>query len=128
MDESYKLKLLPWDTDVSFGVDWDGDFLYDFDENINVDITRPELKIALDQNLIKQTDLNTRWKELSVSVLNADYVKEKIAFLETYLINSGAYGRDAEMWGKRYDGTDNFESIYQFINERTEWMNNKYKD
>lgn len=112
------LSFIPWDTDMSFGVYWQGGFclLPESVENITYRMEYEELKKQypqLDELLAK------RWKELRATVLTEENIFGKLNEYYITLDRSGAIGRDLNVLGWYSWGfEDTREGLEKYIHER----------
>lgn len=123
MNEGYRLCLVPWDTDISFGLNG---FAYDFNHSADSVVKRLEYNAAnkLYPDLDKR--IASRWWYLRQNALSESNVFSLLIPFETKLVNSGAYIRDQQLWGQFHGGSDTTEQLRLFIQERLRFLDSYY--
>ena len=122
----YKVKLLLWDVDMSFGLSYSNGFVYRLESSIN------SMPGRMEQGAMKELypDLTfmmaDRWSELRESVLEPDNVKSIISDNYTAITQSGSMQRDFDRWGLYYNGEDTIDNLYSFVDRHTERMDTYY--
>ena len=121
-DDRYNLYLVPWDTDLSFGVTWG----YAYENSLNAIIQRQETK-AVREN-VEDYDFRTvkRWKELRGNILKEENIFRICDSLLEKLESCGAVQRDQKIWGKLHKEKDNYENLKKFIQERLSLLDAYY--
>lgn len=128
-DTGYDMRLLPWDTDMSWGVIWDdeaGGFVYDAETSRQMLTLRKEydwmkrLHPDLDQQMA------ARWFALRETLLNMETITGILEQEQQVLDRSGAQKRDLDQWGLYYEGEDSLENLYRNIGERLVWLDAYY--
>ena len=126
-DGRYVLYFVPWDTDMSMGVKWDEVFQYDYEATMSKMQQRleyPEME-QLYPDLSQR--LSARWNRRRESI----YTEENIlGLLEANIrrVNaSGAYYRDNQRWGMRYDGADDQDQLLRWARERLDVLDEFYR-
>ena len=113
-EAAYELYLVPWDTDLSFGVTWG----YNYKGSLETIIERQEINMVREN--VKDLDLclARRWKELRTGV----FEEENIFYVYDSLIKEleacSAVQRDKERWKPLHNGKDSYENLKKFIQER----------
>lgn len=129
-EQGYSRFLIPWDTDMGFGTSWrDGEgFVYTPDEMLTRNVVRMEYDdmLALYPSLDER--MAERWFELRENVLSWENIRALLNEAQSKLCNSGAYDRDAAVWGVRYGGQDTHEALEQWIQERLQWCDEYYSN
>ena len=125
----YRMHMLPWDTDMSWGTLWDdenGGFIYDFELSRQRITLRREYEWmkAAHPNLDQQMAL--RWFELRESLLNMENMTAVLEREQAILDASGARERDTDRWGLYYGGEDSPENLYKSMEARLEWVDAYY--
>lgn len=117
-DADFQVYLLPWDTDMSFGVRWNGEesvIDYSYEETVG----RNYVRLEYDKLLELYPDLNTRmaqrWKYLRENVFTAENIKRCAEKCYSYLQTTGAMSRDEAVWGLRNNGEDSYENLLEYI-------------
>lgn len=111
---SYEMYLVPWDTDLSFGVTWG----YNYEESISAIIERQEIdKVRAN---IEDFDLKlaNRWKELRLNILSEENIFLVLEGIVRELDTCGGIARDQKLWGTLHGGKDSIENMQDFIKER----------
>ena len=125
--EEETLSLIPWDTDMSFGICWSPDGFRLKPENVESITYRIEYESLLAQYPKLNEMLAKRWKELR----NENFSQENIfQYIDSYtneLNASGAIQRDFHVlgwntWGEE-DTVENFKS---YITKRLDILDNYY--
>ena len=121
--DSYRLSMIPWDTDMSFGL-WG--FSYDFDTSVN------SINKRMEYNRVKSTyseldeRIVNRWQDLRQNLLSEETMLSVLDQLELKLANSGAYVRDQQLWGLFHGEQDTTEQLRLFILERLRFLDSYY--
>lgn len=128
-ERGYSISLLPWDTDLSFGLGYvqgKGHTLLPLDE----ESLPPAHRREYDALLALYPDLGdliaARWRSLRSGVLSGENIADTIGAITNELDQSGAYARDAALWGARYGGEDTMDRLYNFIDMRLEQVDAVY--
>lgn len=125
--EDNAVTLIPWDTDMSFGVIWTNTFVYDYNKSLNHIARRMEFE----QMQVLHPDLDSRmsqrWKQLRQGVLSEENIISQLAQLESLLAANGMPKRDLQRWGSYYGGEDRTENIYRYIKEKLVLMDEYYR-
>lgn len=135
---NYRMTVLPWDTDMSFGLSWpdpDGPrsevhnisvFSFEYDKSLQADLKRPETD-GVRAIHPEFDDLTARrYAQLRQSVLSEEHILGKLDMLSEQVTDSGAMSREIQKWGLLYDGRDSVETVEQFIIERLQWLDHFY--
>lgn len=124
--DEYRLTMVPWDTDFSFGIWIDGAFVYDFKASAESNVFRGEYDdlILIYPDLDQQTA--KRWFELRATVFNEDGVYEKLETYKTLLMESGAMQRESARWAPYYGGEDTWDNLSAYIEHRMAFLDTYY--
>lgn len=127
-ENQYSISMVPWDTDISFGIVASGGFRYDYGATVYTDMGRRETAFLI-SNTEYVEKVFSRWKELRDTTFDTEHI---LSYLEEYdeqLIGSGAFHRNTELWGLRNGGKDyeeSYNNLTKFIIDRLEWMDTIY--
>ena len=128
-EDGYRMYLLPWDTDMSWGTVWRdeaGGFVYDFEAS-RQNVT---LRQEYDWMQTFHPDLNQqmakRWQELRKDLLTMENVTAILEREQQILDASGAQNRDTQQWGLCYNGKDSLENLYRSVEARFAWVDEYY--
>lgn len=124
-ENSYRLYMIPWDTDMSWGVVFDSGFVYDYQMSMGKMISRQEYPFMLQKYPDLDALMSLRWKELRKSVLSEDNVQKLLDETQTTLRRSGALTREINHWGPVYEN-DTAENLYKFLMERLRMLDDYY--
>lgn len=115
---SYRLSMIPWDTDMGLGIVYSDGFVHDFDVSLHMNVTRREYSqmSALHPDLEER--MGMRWWQLRQGVLSTDNLIQQLESQIQVLSQSGAYARDRQRWEPYYGGVDTQESVLRFVRER----------
>lgn len=125
----YCLTLLPWDTDMSWGIIHDEQigFSYDYAESLSMDAQRVEYDPLKRKYPDLDKSMAQRWFALRQDVLSAENVLSAVDFAESYLKTSGAGQREKDRWGEYYPySLDNPENLRRITQERLLWLDDYY--
>lgn len=128
-DEGYLLYLIPWDTDMTFGVFWKSPEIplyYDLDSQLQRTIYRYDSSRIQEYYEDFNTALSERWKRLRETIYTRDNVVSLLQHHMDTLSKSGALERDFQKNEIRFDGKDNWENLFYFITERLNVMDILY--
>lgn len=116
--DGYQLSLLPWDTDMSFGLYWEEGFRYLPDTAFSDGVFRTEFKKLLSAypNLLSM--LHDRWIALRDGVFSYENMQAVIDHCHEQILRSGALARDQAMWGVKYNGKDTYEGLLNHVDKR----------
>lgn len=128
-EDGYRMHMVPWDTDMSWGTVWDdekGGFTYDFEASRQDGVLRAEYGWMKQYHPDLDLQMAKRWFQLRDNLLtieNVDAILEGEQFL---LDASGALQRDRERWGLFYRGEDSPENLRRIMEARLDWMDAYY--
>lgn len=128
-EEGYRMSLLPWDTDMSWGVIWDldlGNFAYNFEESRQGDALRIEYEWMQEFHPDLDQQMAKRWFELREELLTMETVTAILEQEQAVLDASGVLMRDQERWGLFYRGEDSLENLYRSVEARLAWVDDYY--
>lgn len=118
-EEGYRLQLLPWDTDMSWGTLWrDTGFVYDYAESMQRSALRREYSWMREAHPDLDRQMACRWMELRETLLNMETANAVLQTQQQLLDASGALKRDEDTWGLYYQGQDTPEKLQRFLEER----------
>lgn len=116
--EGYRLTMIPWDTDLSFGVTWVDKICYDYGYSLSEYVARREYWTMLKETPEIDSLLAARWLQLRQSLLSQEHIFRVLDAHLAAIQNSGALNRDLEKWGLYHQGADTVEKLYAFIEEK----------
>ena len=120
------LHLIPWDTDMSFGVYWNDGFSY-MPESVETISYRMEYSSLKKQYPQIPEKLAKRWRELREGVFSEANIINKIEEYESLILKSGALGRDYNVLGwNSWGGEDNIDNLKSYIERRLEVLDENY--
>lgn len=128
-ERGYSISLLPWDTDLSFGLGYvqrRGHVLLPLEEDSLPLMHRREYDALLALHPDLDAQIAARWKALRGGVLSSAFIADTLQSIINELDQSGAYARDAARWGVRYGGEDTIGRLNDFINMRLEQVDAAY--
>ena len=128
-DGAYRLSLLPWDTDMSWGTIWDdeaGGFVYRFGESSQNVIQRAEYGWMKQYHPDLDQQMASRWFDLREELLNLETMTAILEQEQAVLDASGALRRDETCWGLFYQGEDSRENLYKSLEARLKWVDDYY--
>ena len=115
---TYRISLLPWDTDLSFGLGYvqkRGHVLLPLEEESLPLTHRREYDALLKLYPDLDARIAKRWQSLRSTVLSDENIGNTLASIRHTLASSGAYARDAALWNMRYGGKDLPERFDAFM-------------
>ena len=127
-ENGYEHFLLPWDTDLSFGLGWNDGYYYDYKAAMNVFNFRIETEGLKKAKPEYDQYASERWSELRQSLLSEANLLSYIDIFYGQLSESGAWIRDKSIWADRYGGEDTIDALKQFICERIAVMDEYYSE
>lgn len=125
--DGYRLSLLPWDTDMSWGMVWVSGYgyAYRYDESMEKNAFRQEYSAVKRQIPELDTMLAQRWQLLRQSVLSEKALLSRVEALSAQLRRSGVLHREWQRWDPYFDGADTEQMLQQFLRERL-WRMDQY--
>lgn len=120
-EHGYSVSLLPWDTDLSFGLGYvqrRGHVLLPLEEDSLPLMHRREYDALLARYPDLDAQIAAHWKALRGGVLSEASIAGALQSITDELDRSGAYARDAALWGARYGGEDTLDRLHDFIDMR----------
>lgn len=124
IDNGYSAFLLPWDTDMSFGLNWVDGFCYD---GLSSDVlTRIETANLMDGNPLYMDMAKEEWALLRKTVFSESYLMQKIDTLYAEISDSGSLIRDRTLWGTQYGDADTIEQLKLFVTGRLSILDEYY--
>lgn len=125
-EEGKMLYLIPWDTDMSFGVAWDNGFAYKTDSVEKIS-NRVEYDAIAKQYPELEQMLSMRWSELRKNVFSEENIFNIIDLNYEILDFSGVLNRDYHVYQEfAWDGEDTRENLEKYITRRLELLDEKY--
>lgn len=118
----YTLYLLPWDTDMSFGLCYNGTLYYDYDRSLNNSLQRQEYETMLQQYPDLAQRYAAHWQQLRETCLKQECIFPIFTDIKATLDSSGALLRDYERWGYIHGDADTYEQLFVFTKERLALM------
>lgn len=118
--------LIPWDTDMSFGVTWSNAIDYDYDLSLNMAVRRMEYESVNELYPDLNDKIAARWQQLRESGFTYDWLMEQLRAIQKELRESGAFDREYSCWEKRYGEKDTWGAMEKYIEERLAWMDAYY--
>lgn len=122
------LSLIPWDTDMSFGVYWiDGRGFAYAPESVEIIEYRMEYEALKAQYPDLDERMAKRWQELRQSVFTEENMLGKIDAYRYTVLMSGAADRDFNMLGwYSWGGQDTPENLKVYIENRLNILDEKF--
>lgn len=124
-DVGYKISLLPWDTDMSFGMVWKAAFVHRPDIAYETTIQRMEYSTVKKYCPDLEERLSCRWEELRQTKYSDKNVLNIIRSNKALIDSSGAAARDNSVWGLKHGGTDTCSSLEEFFLARLAAMDER---
>lgn len=125
--EGYRLMMIPWDTDMSFGVTWDNGFAYNYDISMQAIQWRTGLSAMREHHAGLTNKIGERWEALRADVLSEERIFSILDGLEQQLDRSGAPARDRARWGTQHAEQDTIGQLRRFITERLKMLDELHK-
>ena len=128
-EDGYRMYLLPWDTDMSWGTVWRdeaGGFVYDFEASRQNVTLRQEYAWMRQYYPDLDQKMAQRWTELRENLLTMETVTEILEQEQKILDASGVQKRDTDRWGLYYEGKDSVENLVRSIEARFAWVDEYY--
>ena len=125
-ETGYRLQLLPWDTDMSWGVVWRDGFVYDFEESLQKMALRREYGWMQEFYPDLDRQMARRWLELRENLLTMENVAGILEQEQFCLDTSGAQKRDTDRWGLFYGGADSLKNLFRNVEARFNWLDAYY--
>lgn len=128
-EDGYRMHLLPWDTDMSWGTIWDdenGGFVYDFETSRQMITLRKEYKWMKAYHPDLDSRMAQRWFDLRENLLTLENMTAILEQEQHSLVISGVQQRDIDRWGLYYEGQDSLENLYRSLEARLEWVDTYY--
>lgn len=125
-NNEYDISYIFGNTDMSFGLRWIDDFVYDVEYTKDLIINRQEYESM--KVLYPELDqmMKERWVELRKTVLTDTKIWRKLEQYEEQIVNSGAMLRDKELWGIYTTNEDTIENLESFIKYRLQFLDRYY--
>lgn len=127
IEDDYRHVLIPWDTDLTFGINWDGTYKNDYEVCLTRDLQREEIIELIKKNPDIERQICLRWKELNSGLLSEENIVSNILELNDEIKNSGAYTREFERWNFFCGDDDPQGNMIDFVDKRIDWMNERYQ-
>lgn len=128
--DDYRLSLLPWDTDMSWGMVWVSGigFAYRYDVSMKQGSFRQEYYAYRKWMPELNSLLAERWQLLRQEHLSEENVLSYVDGLSSQLHRSGVLQRDKERWGYYFDGEDTEQMLRKFLVERLANTDTRFRD
>ena len=123
-DDGYRMHLLPWDTDMSWGVTTH--FAYDFEGSRQNVVLREEYAWMRQYHPDLDRQMAKRWLELRESLLTMETMTAIVQREAQILQRSGVRQREETRWGLHYEGRDSLENLYKSLEARLAWVDAYY--
>lgn len=123
-----EIKVILWDTDMSFGLNWENGFVYRYDQAISDDVNQAEHELLLQYYPDLNVQIANRYFELRKSVLTNENIHQIADKYYSQLTISSSLIRDVEVYGVRYENQDTIENFHRFIDERLQYLDNYYRN
>lgn len=122
------LSMIPWDTDMSFGVYWiDGSGFKYVPESVEIIEYRMEYEALKQQYPDLDERMAKRWQELRQTVFSAENILGKIDAYRYTVLMSGAVDRDFNMLGwYSWGGADTPENLKVYIENRLQILDAQF--
>jgi len=129
--DGYRLSLLPWDTDMSWGMIWinmndTGGFFYDYDLSMGRMDVRQEYSSVRKQVPELDILMAKRWQQLRQGIMAEEYILAQVEQMSDRLRRSGVLHRDQQRWGLYFDGDDTVQMLQQFLRERLQLLDAEF--
>lgn len=118
--------LIPWDTDMSYGVTWSNGIDYDYDLSLNMAVRRMEYESVNEIYPDLDNRIAARWQQLRESDFTYEWLKEQLQAIQKELQESGAFEREYSRWERRYGEKDTWGAMEMYIEERLAWLDAYY--
>ena len=128
-DDGYRMYLLPWDTDMSWGTVWKdeaGGFVYDFEASRQMVTLRQEYAWMKTYHPDLDLQMARRWFQLRENLLTTETMTEILEQEQQTMDASGAQKRDIDRWGLYYEGQDSPENLRRSLEARLAWVDSYY--
>lgn len=122
------LNMIPWDTDMSFGVYWiDGSGFSYAPDSVEIIEYRMEYEALKEQYPDLDERLAQRWQQLRQTVFSTENILGKIDTYRYTILMSGAVDRDFNMLGwYSWGGQDTPENLKVYIENRLNLLDEKF--
>lgn len=127
-ETGYDYFLLPWDTDMSFGVTWklgEG-FCYEYEDSL----TAIGCRIEADGEMLQNPDYVERavehWHTMRQTVFEEQALLARVDAIYADLALTGALTREKLRWPEYYQGADTVENMKYFISDRLLYLDEFY--
>lgn len=119
-NEAETLRLIPWDTDMSFGVYWiDGSGFQYAPESVDVIEYRMEYEALREWHPDLDKQMADRWQQLRNTILSEENIMGKIDAYRYELSKSASAARDFNILGWfAWSGEDTAENLKSYIEQR----------
>lgn len=118
--------LIPWDTDMSYGVTWSNGINYDYDHSLNMAVRRMEYESVNEIYPDLNDRVAARWQQLREAGFTYDWLMEQLYAIQKELLESCAFEREQTLWGNKYGEEDTWGAMEKYIKERLAWMDAYY--
>lgn len=124
-ENGFEACLIPWDTDMSLGLNWGSSGFYYEGASDRVE-NRLEWSVLKAQGLMSESTSAVRWEKLRQGIFSEEYMTQTIEGLYSQISLSGAAARDYALWGEHYGGVDTVESLIACVSERLRLLDTYY--
>ena len=125
-DGRFIMRFIPWDTDMSMGVTWTNGFVYDYTKSVETYITRMERNNLTQDHIALNEMVASYWKQVRKQIYTEENIKQLLTENITIINNAGAYLRDMQKWGTRYDETDTHDALFAWLADRLTVLDSQY--
>ena len=122
---AWRVRFIPWDTDMSFGIDMEERFVHVPEEVWNKMCIRVEYSGMYGLYPDLDARIASRWQQLRQGAMSDETIMGIIETYDTVICSSGARARDAEKWGLFYSD-DTIESLTGFVQNRLGFLDAYY--
>lgn len=127
LGDTYRIRFVPWDTDMSFGLGWT-DFFAHQPESYNWKNHRFEYEALKKYDPELKKKLAARWFELRETLWTEENLRNMFKDTYGFLEDTGALGRDKDKWGLFYKGSDTMDELVFYLHRRLEYLDDYYGD
>lgn len=121
---TYRMYLLPWDTDMAWGVAIN--FVYDFEASRQYVVLREEYPWMKQYHPDIDQQMAQRWFQLRENLLTMENISAVLEQEQQLLDASGALDRDEDCWGLYHEGKDTRENLHRSLEARLAWVDAYY--
>ncbi|MBQ2960906.1 MAG: CotH kinase family protein [Oscillospiraceae bacterium] len=128
LDEGYRISYLPWDTDLSLGIDWNDSrgSVLDYEASVADTLMHREYRRLLSSRPEFERELALLWQQQRRDVYSEESLLSLADSIHARLEASGALLRDEMRWGSTYRWEDSFEQLRGFISTRLDYLDRHF--